>query len=280
MNKPNTEIERFKIIVIQSLKENDLKTGEVLFDNTLKWKSIIRNDVPTEYYEVSSKEEFFRQIDSINKALSPGDILTLQLETHGCEKGVAFSNDDILNWKDFHDTIRTLNETTGGLLVVCMAMCVGGATISTIDPEKRAPYRAIVAPFKEVPAGTIEEGFAEFYSEYNNIMDLPKAMQRIQATSIDPDGKPYFHVLTAEQIFDQTFDADRDPKNTRALAEQICFKQTGSTNPADVDIFEVQIRDLFAATKIATREHYLFGVGHQNKTAVFFDIFQEKALKM
>lgn len=47
MNLADTEILKFKIIVIQSLTVDDYKTGEHLYEDVIKWKEIIHNDVWT-----------------------------------------------------------------------------------------------------------------------------------------------------------------------------------------------------------------------------------------
>lgn len=258
MNKPDTEIDKFKIIVIQSLRKEDLKTGEQLYDDGLKWKKLFNLKVTSLFYDVSSKKEFVDTIKQINKELQDGEILTLQLETHGCLEGIAFANGDMMNWKEFQNYSRMLNETTGGLLIVCLAMCFGGAVISSIDVTKRAPYKAIVCPFKEVPAQSVIDGFSAFYSDYINMLDLPEAMVRIQKASVDESGNPYFSAMTSEEIFDKTFDPDRDPEHFWQMAFETCKKQTGNVNPKDVALFAQQIRDLLYATKIAKRDFYLF----------------------
>ena len=253
MNQPDTEITRNRIVIIQSLCGGDYKTGEHLFDE-LRY----RQDIVPLFFNVASKAEFVQAIESIKGSHIDGDVLTLQLETHGCEAGIAFSNNDIMNWKEFHDLMRELNVMVGGLLGVCMAMCYGGATISTIEANKRAPYRVIVAPFKEVPAIKVEEGFIAFYSSYRNILDLPDAIRKLQETCKDENDKPYFSPLSAEQIFDQTFNPDRDPSHFKAMVEYHCMKLTGGLNPADLQNIEKQIRSLMEASKISFRSYYLF----------------------
>lgn len=255
--KPDTEINRFKIIVIQSLRQNDLKSGEHLYDDVVKWKGILKANVPSEFYNVDSKETFIDTLSKIRSELAVGDILTLQLETHGADKGIEFSNGDMMAWLEFQDEMRQINELIGGLLVVCLAMCFGGATISAIRPELRAPYRAIVVPFKEVPAGCIEDGFHAFYEVYDNMLNLFRAMDELNKVAIDNDGKPYFCLLDSESIFDQTFDPDRDPAHTRKMAELICVQKTGGCKPEDIDAFEMEIRASLQAAKIRYRDHYL-----------------------
>ena len=40
MNKPNTEIKRWGIIVVQSLTPNDVKTGEILYHEEQRARSL------------------------------------------------------------------------------------------------------------------------------------------------------------------------------------------------------------------------------------------------
>lgn len=257
MNQADTEIVRFKIIVIQSLQYEDYKTGKHLYDDVIKWKEIIHNDVCTQFINVVSKDEFVACIIDVQNKLEDGDILTLQLETHGCPEGIAFANEDIMQWDEFQDLMIGLNTQLGGLLVVCLAMCFGGATISKLNLKARVPYRAIVAPFKEVPAGMIEDGFREFYSEYKNLLDLPKAILKLQKVSKDENGQPYFYALTSEEIFDKTFDPERDPEHFRKMVEYHCFRLTGGLAPENLRKIDTQIRQMLIAAK-SFRDHYLF----------------------
>ena len=257
MNQADTEILRFKIIVIQSLKTGDYKTGEHLYDDVIKWKEIIHNDVCTQFISVVSKDEFIACIIDIQTNLEDGDVLTLQLETHGCPDGISFANDDIMHWDEFQDLMIGLNTQLGGLLVVCLAMCFGGATVSKLNLKARAPYRAIVVPFKEVPAGKVEDGFREFYSEYKNLLDLPQAILKLQEASKDENGQPYFYALTSEEIFDKTFDPDRDPDHFRKMVEYHCFRLTGGLAPENLKRIDTQIRQMLLSAK-SFRDHYLF----------------------
>ena len=94
---PDAEINKFNIIVIQSLRPNDLKSGEHLYEDVVKWKGILNANVPSEFYNVDSKDVFIDALSKIRSELAVGDILTLQLETHGADKGIEFSNGDMIS---------------------------------------------------------------------------------------------------------------------------------------------------------------------------------------
>lgn len=51
------EIEGYDIIVIQSLKENDRKTGEELYNDILRYKPELNKDVHVQFYNVCNHSE-------------------------------------------------------------------------------------------------------------------------------------------------------------------------------------------------------------------------------
>ena len=209
MNKPNTEIKRWGIIVVQSLTPNDVKTGEILYHDVLQYKEYHKRESFSSFYDVNSLEEFRLAVQGIEKSRLEGDILTLQIETHGCDEGIGFNNGEILKWKDFYDTIRPLNIKTGHLLFLVMAMCKSIAMISSINPELRAPYRAIICTTRPVSADEIYRGFIAFYENYYNLLDIIEAIKAIQEEVKDSNGFSPFQALTAESVFNETFDPNR-----------------------------------------------------------------------
>lgn len=210
MNKPNTEIKRWGIVVIQSLNPNDYKTGEILYQDVLKYKKYHKTESFSSFYDVNSPKEFYLTVQIIEKSLSAGDILSLQIETHGCDEGIGFSNGEILKWNDFYDIIRPLNIKTGHLLFVVMAMCKSISMISAIDPEKRAPYRAFVCTTRVVSSDEIYRGFLAFYDNYFNLLDISHALTALQNEVKDDNGYSPFQVLSAESVFDETFNPNRN----------------------------------------------------------------------
>lgn len=207
MNKPNTEIKRWGIVVVQSLNPNDVKTGENLYHDVLQYKKYHKRESFSSFYNVNSSDDFRLAILDIEKSLSEGDILTLQLETYGCAEGIGFNNGEILKWMDFYDIIRPLNIKTGHLLFVVMAMCKSIAMLSAIAPEKRAPF---VCTTIVVSSDEIYRGFLAFYDNYFNLLDIVQALNALQEEVRDDNGFTPFQVLSAENIFSETFNSNRN----------------------------------------------------------------------
>ena len=256
MNRPNTEIKRWGIVVIQWLNPDDFKTGEHLYKDILQYKNLSKKESFSSYYDVHSIQEFRSVIRTIENSLMEGDILTLQIETHGCDEGMGLSSGEILKWKDFYDTIRPLNIKTGHLLFLVMAMCKSIAMISSINPELRAPYRAIICTTRPVSADEIYRGFIAFYENYYNLLDIIEAIKAIQEEVKDSNGFSPFQALTAESVFTETFDPNRTnfTEVVKAQLTQLNIPVTETTK----SIMEKHLRKLLSDIHDNFYDYYNF----------------------
>ena len=121
MNKPDTEIKRWGIVMIQSLKTSDKKTGEELYHDILQYKRYYQSEAFSLFYSVASLEDLKLAIQNVLENIQDGDIVTLHFETHGHEGGIALSNGEIVSWRVFYDLIRPINIQIGHLLFVVMS---------------------------------------------------------------------------------------------------------------------------------------------------------------
>lgn len=245
MNKPNTEIKRWGIVVVQSLTFNDVKTGEILYHDVLQYKEYHKRESFSSFYDVNSSDDF-RFSTRHRKIIVGRGYSYLQLETHGCDEGIGFNNGEILKWKDLYDIIRPLNIKTGHLLFVVMAMCKSISMISAIAPEKRAPYRALVCTTRVVSLDEIYRGFLAFYDNYFNLLDVVQALNALQEEVRDDNGFSPFQVLSAENIFSETFNSNR---NISGLVdnqlERLNMQKNETTNSIMSDYLLMLLDDLY-----------------------------------
>ena len=59
MNKSNTEVKRWGIVVVQSLTSNDVKTGEILYHDVLQYKEYHKRESFSSFYDVNSSDNDF-----------------------------------------------------------------------------------------------------------------------------------------------------------------------------------------------------------------------------
>jgi hypothetical protein len=259
MNQPSTEIKKTGIIVIQSLKKTERKTGTELEQDVLRYKSYVDENSFVQLYNAETKEAFISTLKDIEAGMNDGEIFTLHLETHGGEDGIYLASGECVPWEEFFNCIRPMNIKMGHLLVVVMSMCKGAAIIAYMDPEERAPYRAFIGAHRDMYDDELARGFAAFYGEYSNPLDIVKGMDALKAelsSTKEPDGP--FWVLTCEQVFDMTFDADRDPVNFAKIVDNAYMGRKLKGIECTRQSVEAEIRELYDKTKTEKKPYFCF----------------------
>ena len=254
MNK-DFEIQKYEIIVIQSLRGKDMETGWSLYNDVLKYKNVVNKDIITKYFSISTRQEFEYLLKSIEQDIPSGHILTLHLETHGCNEGIGLSSGDLICWKELFSLIRPINIKTSNLLMIVLSMCNGAAISSVVEPTNRCPYRAFVGFEHKMKAGDLEDAFHVFYEVYDNLLDFDIALKRMNSI-LPTESKAWFY--TAEQIFDKALNPESNPESFNNVLET---NYTGFNNrgePISKEQFVEEVRQYFIKTAKENRDYYNF----------------------
>lgn len=252
----NIEIIKHRIIIIQSLKYPDKETGRDLYNDILRYKQYYKNDCFSEFYDIDNKQSFLNTLKEIEKNIANGELITLHFETHGSHNGVHLNSNEFVTWEEFDDAVRHINIKTFNLLVVSMAMCYGGALLSHINPDKRAPYLCFIGSYRELSEGEIVEGYHRFYESYSSPLDISSAYKAL--VSIYGEDKNPYGLFTQEFIFDETFNPDRDPANFKKMIEMQCLEKFGNLNPNNLQLMDYSLREFFSSVKKTKRDFFLF----------------------
>ena len=243
-----TEINKFGIVVIESLKEGELQTGTKLYNDVLRPRCAAEESMFCEYYRVHSVSDFNNTFFTIIQKHQDNEMLALHIEAHGCEEGVGLSSGGLITWKHFLDCCRALNVELCGLLIVTTALCYSISIMGAIDPSLRAPFKAIVITRRPVTADEVLRGYSEYFGTYTNILDIGPAKEamRREVNSGTPDTSP-FEMITSNWLFDQITNPDRDPEAFQHIVnQQYCIKK--AVYPTYTrDRVEKEIRLLFQA---------------------------------
>lgn len=261
MNTKHTEITQIGIIVIQSLNKKDRKTGEELTKDILQYKKYLHENSFVEFYNVTTSTEFTKTLRKIYKLMSKGMIFSLHFETHGSDEGIYLASGDCIKWSDFYKLTRPINIKMGHLLIIVMGMCKGGALVSSFEPEKRAPYLAFIGAFRDLTQDEIARGFNSFYNNYTSALDIEKGMK---ALTLEIDGenpeKKTFWCYTAERVFDEVLDPDRDPENFKKMVKKQLAERLikfGETRHS-LSSIEQELRSILESTAKKYRDNYTF----------------------
>lgn len=254
-----TEITKYKIVIIQSLKDDDLKTGGMLYDRLSTTLPFKYPDTSVKFYNVKDKRELAMAFYTIFNEIENGELVTLQIETHGCEEGIELTSGELVTWKEFFGSIRPINEKMLNLLLVCMSMCYGGALITHFEPEKRAPYRAFIGVGSTIKAGVLLDGFSAFYENYHNLLDSFAAYEAMKDATIDVDtGRSPFWFMSSEDVFKKTLDPDRDPDNFKHMVNEQFVKQKVEGKDVTWEQVANEIRELLTETNKRYYENFTF----------------------
>jgi hypothetical protein len=255
----STEITKYTIVIIQSLKDGDLKTGKILHDTLSASLPKKYPDTTVKFYDVKDKKELAVAFHEIYNGIEEGELITLQIEAHGCEDGVDLASGELVTWQQFFGVIRPINVKMLNLLLVCMSMCYGGALISHLEPEKRAPYRAFIGAGSTIKAGVLLDGFSAFYENYHHLLDSFAAFEAMKKATIDANtGRSPFWMMTSEDVFQRTLDPDRDPDNFKHIVSEQYVKQKIEGKDITREQVAKEVRDLLAETYKRYYENFTF----------------------
>ena len=210
------EIEGNEIIVIQSLKDGDRKTGEELYNDILRYKPVIYKDVYVKFYNVSDYSQFVEILKTIERDIPVNHTLTLHFETHGCVDGIGLGNGLLVKWKDLFSLLRPINIKLSNLLMVIMSMCQGAAISSHIEPTLRCPFRAFVGFEKDMKESVLLEAYSIFYETYNNMLDVFDALRQVNRV-LPNDSQAW--CLSASDIFDKILNPNTNPESFNTVFE-------------------------------------------------------------
>lgn len=172
--------QQYALIIIESLKENDKKTGTILELELLKLKKFQNPGILTKVFSIQSKDQLISLLESIISTQgNNGFIPHLHFEIHGFENGLELNNGDRINWSELMEYFSKINFLTKNYLVIYLAVCYGLSILRNINPLGRAPFKALIAPGREVSEMQILSGFTSFYDEYFSSFDLKESLKRM-----------------------------------------------------------------------------------------------------
>ena len=231
----------------------------MLYDNLSSSLPLKFPDTSVKFYDVKDKRELAETVCKIYSDIEDGEVLTLQLEAHGCEEGIGLASEELVTWEQFFCIIRPINKKMLNLLLVCMSMCYGGALITHFEPQKRAPYRAFIGTGSTIKAGVLLDGFTAFYENYHNLLDSFAAFEAMKKATIDAStGKSPFWMMTSEDVFHKTLDPDRDPDNFKHIVNDQYVKQRVAGRDVTLEQVAREIREMLNETYMRYYENFTY----------------------
>jgi len=195
-----------KIVIIQSLKDNELHTGAKLHEDIDFLNDIHERGLKIELCNIETKFEFTELIRNLTvQANNDADYPVLHIETHGSDdkKGLILSSGGYVDWNELKFHAINLNIATKNNLLLVFAACHGANFTRMLAPSDRSPCWGLVGPVDVIAAHKLLEDFSAFYREVFQSGDGGKAINALNKTIKPEDINYYF--TTSEQFFINTY---------------------------------------------------------------------------
>lgn len=170
------------IIIIESLKDDDKKTGKMLHNTLIAdTKCSLKNTMPfikIRYEGVTSSNELLNLLEEIYKS-DEYKCPVIHIEAHGGNDGgndggyfLECTDGSILTCEELAEPLRRINEKSGLNLLLSMATCHGldmeCAFVSAFCQDRIIPFVALVGSNYDEHSDSIEDFFLNFFRLYFN----------------------------------------------------------------------------------------------------------------
>ena len=216
----SNEVERFGVIIFESLNDNEKKTGYNLYNTTLKYKQFEDNVLHLEYYNIENREDFFKVLNRIvDEAIENNYFYFLHFEIHGYDGGINLKNDEDVEWKEIIPIIRKLNFHYKNTLGLYLAVCKGATIMNNTDFNDRAPFGFIVANTDDLNQDEILLGFEKFYESFFFNLDAKVAVEEFNKVVRNEINE--LEHITSKHLIDMVCDVERPNANREKLFDTI-----------------------------------------------------------
>jgi len=187
-----------KIYIIESLKENDKKTGSVLYNDLIRHRVNQMDGFSAELICVDTKPSFMAALKGIFKDTDPNESRPyLHFEIHGSKDGFELTNGESVSWEELYLSFSEINGLLRNQLFISLATCFGGYLFEIIDPSRRAPFFGFVGNTSTISSWEIEIGYYEYFDTLLQTLDLDKAIESLNLAN-SHSKVPYVPLVSGE----------------------------------------------------------------------------------
>lgn len=162
MNK--ITIEYNSIIIIESLRPQDLKTGEILYGNL---KSTHLEQEGIQLIKVSDRNDFIDIMNQIKFLMMNNEIFRpiINIEAHGDKSVMQFTDYSTMEWSELMDITRCINRICNNNLVLFLACCEGYHFIMSTSIKNYSPCGYLFSPKESILEDDVQLATTEFFNE-------------------------------------------------------------------------------------------------------------------
>lgn len=245
----NDEIEKFGLIIIESLPDDEKKTGYELYSTIIKYKTFEFPDLGSKCYDVNNRKDLFTLLkELVIKAVEENYFFILHIEIHGYDDGVVLKNGEEITWGEMIPYFQDINIHYRNYLTLVLGICRGASILKYINPSERAPFRSLISSEKDIYLIDLIPGFEEFYKNFFFELDAIKSLEKYNSIVNNPDDK--LLLVSAEYCFDTIANIDRQTANKEMLKD--IYKKRLLWDFPDLKYFPEEHTNNYIEAKIKT----------------------------
>jgi hypothetical protein len=153
-----------KVHIVEWLRPDDRRTGQDLFNELEPIGIMSRPEIPVDLSCVSTRAEFIQLLRTFEEDLrTSGRLPALHIETHGSNEGIGVSATEGFSFHELMEELIPLNMLSRLNLFVVLAACEGIWGIKMLQPLRRAAFRALIGPNREMFPDELARASIAFY---------------------------------------------------------------------------------------------------------------------
>lgn len=190
-----------KIYIIESLFSGEIKTGENIYNDLIRWKTLNTAPLHSEFVEASSKKSFIQIMSRINHDIKKGFSPFIHFEIHGSSEknGFVLNSRELVSWEELAQLTRFINVATNNNLIISLATCYGAYFITSIDINKVAPFSCCVSTIETITSEEVTADFTLFFETILSSTDFNLAVEQI---NINNKKRDKYHFFSAEEFLE------------------------------------------------------------------------------
>lgn len=152
-----------KVHIIESPSPDDILAEQ--YEGQILRGALRYGQVPVELHTAVDPLHFARALAAVitSYQLDQDSFPIVHLSMHGNADGVAFTNDESIDWTELGDGLSFVNEALHDKLLVIMSACQGYNAIRMARRGGHAPFFALVGPSTNISWKDTVAAFVAFY---------------------------------------------------------------------------------------------------------------------
>jgi hypothetical protein len=194
-----------KVYIIESLPEDELKTGKSLHEDFLHYNDM-NNEYGFEYQPIKNWEGLKIFFNIVLSDIKEKNVLPIiHLEMHGDLNGIQLGSGEVVPWSELASRLQKINIELKNKLIVALALCHGIHFVSVLYEymNSRTPFAGLITSADFLKVSEIKYGFPKFYEIIINARNGNEAIKGLNQSISNEDRSYSF--LSCRWLFKNAF---------------------------------------------------------------------------